>query len=510
MRALKTRTDPRAPARTEPADPRYFNSLFGEILDWMLAPLLFLWPISIAVVYHVANDIANQPYDQTLAENVRAVSRLIRVSGQAVSLNLPGAARDLLRHDEQDAVYYQVLGAGRELVAGDWEIPWVDPPQDMRAGTVYFRDGDIQGEEIRIAYQFVRGEPAQDSPLVLVQVAETRTKRGSLADRIIAGVLLPQFAIIPLAVILVYLGLGRGIKPLYRLQRLIERRRPGDLSPISTRGMPEEVLPLMLAFNDMMARLEQNLQAQQRFISDAAHQMRTPLTGLKMQTDLALSESDPEQIRRSLRQISESTDRTAHLINQLLALARAEASSERVHKVDRIDLELLLRDVARELVPQALAKRIDFGLELTGWPLTIDGNPLQLRELLKNLIDNAIKYTPEGGKVTARTRAAEFAVVEIEDTGIGIAEDERDLVFERFYRSLGSGAEGSGLGLAIVREIADLHRGNVLLKPNPQGHGTLAQVLFPRRGGAGAVPAEAAGVAAAAGTAALPDRAANP
>ncbi|MCK7492145.1 MAG: hypothetical protein MZW92_11280 [Comamonadaceae bacterium] len=146
--------------------------------------------------------------------------------------------------------------------------------------------------------------------------------------------LLPQFAIIPLAVILVYLGLGRGIKPLYRLQRLIERRRPGDLAPINTRGMPEEVLPLIVAFNDMMARLEQNLQAQQRFIADAAHQMRTPLTGLKMQTDLALNETDPEQIHRSLQQISDSADRTAHLINQLLALARAEASFEKLHKVE--------------------------------------------------------------------------------------------------------------------------------------------------------------------------------
>ena len=488
MRALRARAEP----RTDPADSRYFNSLFGEILDWMLAPLLFLWPISIAVVYHVANDIASQPYDQSLTENVRTVARLIRYGEGKVSLDLPAPARELLRHDEQDAVYFQVLGFGRELVAGDWDIPWVDSPAGMQPGTVHLRDGEIQGEDVRIAYQFIDGDPLPETPPILVQVAETRTKRGSLADRIIAGVLLPQFAIIPLAVILVYLGLGRGIKPLYRLQRLIERRRPGDLSPITTRGMPEEVLPLILAFNDMMERLEENLQAQQRFISDAAHQMRTPLTGLKMQTDLALLETDPEQVRRSLRQISDSADRTAHLINQLLALARAEASSEKQHKVEAVNLEELLRDVVGQLVPQARARRIDFGLELTGWPLTIEGNPLQLRELFKNLIDNAIKYTPEGGKVTARTLATDFAIVEIEDAGIGIPENERDRVFERFYRCLGSGAAGSGLGLAIVREIADLHRASVLLKPNPNGPGTLAQVLFERQAGspaAGALPA---------------------
>jgi two-component system, OmpR family, sensor histidine kinase TctE len=309
----------------------------------------------------------------------------------------------------------------------------------------------------------------------------TRGKRADLANRIVAGVLLPQFAIIPLAVVLVYLGLGRGIAPLQRLQRIIERRRPSDLSPINTRGMPEEVLPLLVAFNAMMARLEQNLHAQQRFIADAAHQMRTPLTGLKMQTELALQEPDPQQVRASLNRIAESTDRAAHLIAQLLALARAEASFDKSARAEVVDLEMLLREVSPEFVPHAMARRIDFGIELTGKPLLVEGNPVQLREMIKNLIDNAIKYTPESGKVTARTVATEFAILEVEDNGIGIAEKERARVFERFYRVLGSGAEGSGLGLAIVREIADLHRAGVELRAGPGGRGTLAVVTFARQ-----------------------------
>ena len=469
------------PKRSEPAEQNHPNSLFGEILDWMLAPLLFLWPISIAVIYHIANDIADEPHDRALAENARAVSRLTRIGDGKVALNLPGPARELLRHDEQDSVYYQVRGLRGEVVAGDAEIPAVAPELDDRPDTVYFRDEDVKGEEVRVAYLFLRAGRQADAPLVLVQVGETKDKRSALANRIIAGVLLPQFVVIPLAVILVYLGLGRGIAPLRRLQRLIEERRPSDLAPISTRGVPEEVMPLISAFNDMMARLEQNLQAQQRFIADAAHQMRTPLTGLKMQTELALAETEPAQLRESLRHISESADRAAHLINQLLTLARAEASSEKLHRVELVDLEQALRDVCRDLVPQALAKRIDFGVEATGWPLLIEGNPLNLREMLKNLVDNAIKYTPEGGKVTARTLGTpESAVVELEDNGIGIPEADRERVFERFYRSLGSGAEGSGLGLAIVREIAELHRATVTLMPNPRGRGTLVQVVFPR------------------------------
>jgi two-component system sensor histidine kinase TctE len=238
---------------------------------------------------------------------------------------------------------------------------------------------------------------------------------------------------------------------------------------------------VIYAFNDMMARLEQNLLAQQRFIGDAAHQLRTPLTGVKMQTELALAETDPEQMRASLRQIAEGADRAAHLTSQLLALARAEASHEKTHSIELVDIEALARQVTLEWVPRAMDKKIDLGFEGTGWPLQINGNSLLLRELVVNLVDNAVKYTPDGGRVTVRARAGEFAVIEVEDDGPGIPDNERELVFERFYRVLGNEAAGSGLGLAIVREIAELHLGSVQLKPSPAGRGTLAQAVFPRR-----------------------------
>lgn len=455
------------------------NSLFGEILDWMLAPLLFLWPISIIATHHVANSIANQPYDQSLAENVRTLARLMTVREDGVHVDFPAPARLLLRADEEDTLYFQVRDPRGEIVAGDADLP--QAAADAAPEQVMFRDDEIAGDDVRIAWMSFRpGKPPRAGQFV-VQVAETRAKRSNLASRVVGGVLLPQFAIIPMAVVLVYFGLGRGISPLNRLQRLIKRRRPGDLSPIGTADLPEEVRPVIVAFNDMMLRLEQNLHAQQRFIGDAAHQMRTPLTGLKMQTELALNETDPAQVRESLKGIARSTDRAAHLINQLLSLARAEASFEKLHAVAVIDLEELLRDMTPDFVPRALAKKIDFGLELTDAPLLIEGNALMLREMFSNLIDNAIKYTPAGGKITVRTRAGEFAIVEIEDNGPGIPESERDLVFERFYRILGSGADGSGLGLPIVREIADLHRANVVLRTPLGGPGTLAVVTFPRR-----------------------------
>jgi two-component system, OmpR family, sensor histidine kinase TctE len=466
------------------ADGKSFNSLFGEILDWMLAPLLFLWPISIIVTHNVANSIANQPYDQALAVNVRAIARLVKLEGGQARVNFPAPARLILRADEDDTVYYQVLGFKNELLAGDKDIPAIKPPENVVPDLVMFRDETIAGEEVRVAYQFLQPIDSVPSRLVLLQVAETRNKRSTLASRVVTGVLLPQFAIIPIAVILVWLGLSRGIAPLNQLQRLIRRRRPSDLSPIAVTGVPEEVRPLIIAFNEMMARLEENLQAQQRFIADAAHQMRTPLTGLRMQTDLALMETDPLQVHRSLEHISQSAERASHLINQLLSLARAEASYEKIYAVERVDLEVLLRAMLSDFVPRARQKSIDFGLETTGFPLIIDGNPVLLGELLKNLIDNAIKYTPEGGCVTVRTIATERAIIEVEDTGMGVPDADRERVFERFYRVLGSSESGSGLGLPIVREIAELHRAKVSLIPNPCGKGTIAQVVFPRSRGA--------------------------
>jgi len=480
------------------------RSVFGGILDWLLAPLLLIWLLSAALMLNFAHDIAGDPYDQALAEKARLIAGLVTAEGRRSKDNLQTQARALLPASDADTVYFQVVAD--KLVAGDAGISL--PPGPLPAGggdgrsraapaqndvapnrpaaaaapptdQIHFRDDDVAGNEVRVAWLYVTVKP--DQAPVLVQVAETRNKRRALAGKIMTGTVLPQFALVPIAVLLVWIGLGRGLRPLNRLGGKIRARLPFDLSPISTGGVPEEIKPIIFAFNDMMARLEQNLLAQQRFIGDAAHQMRTPLTGLKMQTELALTETDPENMRILLRQIAESTDRAAHLINQLLSLARAEASSKKTHAIECVNLESLARKVTQEWMPEAVAKQIDLGFENTGWPLRIEGNPVLLRELLNNLIDNAIKYTPRGGRVTVRTRAGEFAIVEVEDNGPGIPEQERPLVFERFYRILGNEASGSGLGLPIAREIAELHRGEVRLAPNPHGPGTVAQAVFPRQ-----------------------------
>lgn len=294
------------------------RSLFGEILDWMLAPLLLLWPMSIAVTYLVAKSIANAPYDRALESSAIVLSQQLREVNGRVTLQLPISAREILRADETDNIYYQVLGTNGEFVSGDRDLP-LPPEEDANAGgLVQLRDDHIHGTEIRVAYTFVQRPGSGDKP-ALVQVAETLDKRAQLANEIIKGVILPQFVILPLAVILVWFGLTRGLAPLNAIQERIRARNPGDTSPIDEGAAPQELTPLVASFNDLLGRLEQSVHTQKRFIADAAHQMKTPLAGLRMQAELAQREQSPDELRRTLAHIADSSDRTAHLVKQLLS-----------------------------------------------------------------------------------------------------------------------------------------------------------------------------------------------
>lgn len=460
--------------------PETERSLFGEILDWMLAPLLFVWPLSIAFTHYFANNVANFPYDQSLRELVGTLSRQVQLVDGKPVVSLHASTRAMLRADELDSVYFHVLTQDRKLLAGDQDlpIPALAGVAGVLPGEVYFRDMEYKGQDIRVAYSYIAEPQAPVEQWVLVEVAETTEKRTQLANRIVASVILPQFIIIPLAVMLVWFGLSRGLRPLTRLRNTIEDRDPGDLSPIATRRVPEELEPLVEAFNEMLERMKRNVEAQQRFVADAAHQMRTPLTGLKTQAQFAVRETDPAALRHALRQIATGVDRAGRLVNQLLTLARTEGSEIAQQKHEPTDLAQLAREVVEDWVIIALEKRIDLGYEADGAAM-ISGNAFLLRELLKNLIDNAIRYTPAGGHVTCRILDDGSSILlEVEDDGIGITEEQAELVFERFYRVDDATTEGSGLGLAIVQEIASQHAARARLRPNPRGKGALAQVAF--------------------------------
>jgi two-component system, OmpR family, sensor histidine kinase TctE len=467
-------------AITKPEE-RIQRSLFGEILDWMLVPLLLLWPMSIAITYLVAKSIANHPFDRALDDNVTVLAQQIREVNDKVVVQLSAPARDILRADDIDNVYYQVIGPHGEFVDGDHDLPM--PPLDdegTRSGVVHFRNETVRGNDVRVAYVQVdlrrersNRDALREPRMAVVQVAETLDKRIQLANEIIKGVILPQFIILPIALALVWFALSRGLSPLAELQQHIRDRRPDDLSPIESGQVPEEISPLVRSLNDMLERLSQTIQMQKRFIADAAHQMKTPLAGMRMQSELALRETDQNEIRRSLEQLSKSSESATRLVNQLLALARAENQTPEAKPFLPVELSELARTVVHDWVQLSFTHRIDLGFEQPGHPVMALGNPIMLREMLSNLIDNALRYTPAGGSVTVRVRAESMeqqALLEVEDTGPGIPATERSHVFERFYRILGSNVDGSGLGLSIVREIAQQHEANVEIFNNPHSH----------------------------------------
>ncbi|MDR7378660.1 two-component system sensor histidine kinase TctE [Rhodoferax ferrireducens] len=450
------------------------RSLFGEILDWMLTPLLLLWPVSLALTWLVAQGIAGKPFDRALEYNAQALSQLLVVSQpHQAQFSLPLPAREIMRADDSDQVYYQVRGAHGELLSGDTDLPL--PPVDEKPaeGPVHLRDDEMRGLDVRVAYLWVSLD-LPGNPLALVQVAETREKRSVLAAEIIKGVMLPQFVILPLAVLLVWLALVRGIQPLKQLEERIRARTPDDLSPLDEKAVPLEVAPLVSSVNDLLTRLKDSIATQKRFLADAAHQLKTPLAGLRMQADLAQREgTNTAELKRSLQQIGRSSIRATHTVNQLLALARAENSGVS-QSLQLCDLARLAMEVVRDSVPRALEKRIDLGYDGAepGSPgVQIQGNPTLLKELVRNLVENAVHYTPSSdahpGIITVRILAApdgQGTLLQVEDNGPGIPPAERELVFQPFYRALGTEADGSGLGLSIVQEIARQHQARVLLE----------------------------------------------
>ncbi len=477
------------------------RSLFGELLDWVLAPLLFLWPMSLALTSIVAQNIAHRPYDAELSRLVQALAAVraqaaraqalnaqalpapgVRRPGRAFARDVEDAAQTLLRggDDDDSQRWFQVLGRRGELLAGEAAllVPTESTTaQPVQAGEVRFRDDLLRDEPVRVATLWLAGANGDRDNDALVQVAETLGRRERLATEIIKGVLLPQFLILPLAVILIWLALSRGIRPLEVLQQRIRRRESTDLSPISERDVPDEVAPLVGAINDLLQRLDKSLAIQRQFLADAAHQLKTPLAGLRMQAELAAREidsgrGDPASMKHSLRQIAVSSQRAARMVNQLLAMARADADRTALRQ-QSVDLGAIVRGVVRDFVPRAFERHIDLGYEGpeeadgTAAPARLVGEPVLLGELARNLVDNALQYTPAGGAVTVRVRpdsASEGLVLEVEDTGPGIAPAERELVFQPFYRALGTQVDGSGLGLAIVQEVAKRHGATVTVE----------------------------------------------
>lgn len=451
-------------------------SLRRKLLAWLLAPLLVLWAVGSVVAYFLAINFANVAYDRALFESTSSLAEQVRIVEDKAIVELPRAAMEILLADVHDKVYFKVTGRKGNLVSGDATLPI--PTKAYVPNIPLFHDGIMHGDSVRIASLYIVLKEASDSRPILVQVAETLQKRHILANEILAGMVVPQLALILLAALIVWLGVGRGLSPLRQLREKIASRSHRDLRPVEELNAPQEVQPIVHAINELMGRLRTAIDAQQRFIADAAHQLRTPLAGLKAQIALALKETDAEQLQRAFKQLNASSERTIRLVNQMLALARVEPGTDRLIESQRLDLDALAREAAREWAPLAIRKQIDLGYEEAGQAVILQGDGLSLRMLLDNLIDNAIRYSPPGSRVTVRVTGGDAKTLTVEDNGPGIPAALREQVFERFFRG-SQDEEGSGLGLAIVREIIHLYQATITLDNPADGHGTLVRVAFP-------------------------------
>jgi two-component system sensor histidine kinase TctE len=321
-------------------------------------------------------------------------------------------------------------------------------------------------------------EPAAGD-IATVEVGETLIKRSTLVTEILVAMAAPQIALLITALVFAWLAVGHGLKPLTTLAGAIESRGHDNLTPVSELGLPKEARVLVSKINDLLARLERAMVAQQRFVADAAHQLRTPLAAVLLYAERAERAADPDSERQALRGLHSAVARAARLSQQLLALARAEpdAAAERV--LTSLDLVGLARGVGEEWIPQALERQIDFGFLAPEQSVIVAGNAGLLGELMSNLIDNALRYCGPRSRVTLSVEATPVPALTVEDDGPGIPPAERERIFERFYRLTESAADGCGLGLAIVKEIAALHRAVARVTPGSDGRGARFIVEFP-------------------------------
>jgi two-component system, OmpR family, sensor histidine kinase TctE len=451
-------------------------TLRSQLLRGVLVPLSALLLADVTGSYFAVRSVTQDIYDGELGEIVRELELHVRSAGGTTGFDLSPEAERTLLLDQYDKVHFAVRAPDGRTIAGEGGLPAV---QAVATGVTYSAAA-FEGEDVRIAAVRVVPPARSEADAVVVEVAETLVKREMLARKLLLGVALPQVVLILATAALVWLGVRRGLAPLQRLRSAVAERSHLDISAIDARGIPGEVRPLVLAVNDLLRRLGDVLDFQSRFIADTAHQLRTPVAGLKAHIEVALREEDLTLTRRALAHLYVSAERLAHLVSQLLSLARNEPSTARVANFAPLDLNKLVFEATMEWVAEAYGKKIDLGFEAAGGAATVNGDPTRLTELVNNLVDNAIRYTQPGGRVTVGVVAGERPQIVVSDDGPRIPVEERERVFERFHRLLGTGAEGSGLGLAIVREIATLHGAEIALEDDDHdGIGNRFTVRFP-------------------------------
>lgn len=453
---------------------RLRNSLRVQLLTWIVLTMAGTLCLNASFSFIQARETAELITDNMLRGSARMIAEAVHVTGQGGSIvDIPPAALEIFDTGHADRVYYRVTSAWGSLLAGYADLS--QPPPGGSGATLLYR-----GEALRaISLDHPVVTPGSDQQ-VTVTVAITRNGLQSVKWSLFLSDLRNQVVLVAVAAAVTLVGLGRGLAPLWRLRDTVIASRGERLDPFDPGQVQTELRPLVGALNGYMARVQRQMAAQRRFVSNAAHQLRTPLALMATQAGFAAREADPQRRTEALHALLRSTRQIARLAEQLLTLSRAEPGSRRPRH-GRIDMTQVVRGVLDSRAEKALRQGIDLGLE-AGAPAPVSGDGTMLGEMVVNLVDNALHYTPAPGTVTVRVHPdGPHVVVTVSDTGPGIPEAERDQVFERFYRIAGTGPEGSGLGLAIVHEVASAAGGTVRLADAPGG-GLTVTVTLPAAG----------------------------
>lgn len=452
------------------------RSLRQQLLLSLAFPLFLFVTADAVLSYFVTLHYVNETYDRWLVDSAKSLIQEVRVRNDKAFFEIPPVAMEIFKWDEVDKIHFKIISAELELLAGDIYVPeplffkvkdWSKP---------IFFDDTLYGEPVRVVSMRIDREGTADQ--VFINVAETKNKRRMMMRDILLADLIPQTLLILLTGFYLLAGVKRGLQPLHGLADQIAQRSPRDLSPIPESYTFLEVRTLTDTINTLLLKLERAIATQNRFITNAAHQLRTPLAGLKLQAERVLREQDADAVKPALQQIQDCADRLSHVTAQLLVLAKSEPI-EGGYELKPVDLSLLAREVAMEWVPKALQRKMELGFDGPRQGVTVLGDDTLLRELLANLLDNAIRYGFDKGHIAVILKEQPSPSLTVEDDGPGIGEEELERIFERFYRVQSSPGNGCGLGLAIVKEIAELHRARIAVSHTRARGGTRFELVFP-------------------------------
>lgn len=467
-------------------------SLRRKLLSWLIPLLLLLILVDSSILFMLAIDKLEDELDADLFASAKDISKFLTNYGNAPNdiLLLENASHVFLK-DEIDKILYSITDNKQgHLLSGNKTLQTAQPvalddedDYDERDVSHYYYNTDIGGENFRVVHAVFNIQNAQGKQSVTIKIAGTQKWRKTLINSILVGIVVPQLLLALLSFLIIWYGIKKGLAPLDALQDAVSQRSEQDLSPIELPNIPQEVSLVANSVNQLMEKLQHLIAAQNRFVADAAHQLRTPLAGAQAQLELAEQATEPSAIKALLPRAYQSLDKLLHTINQLLVLARSQPEAAATVNMIKLDLNKLTKEIALEIAPAALKKQIDLGFEPSLVPALILGNVDRLNDLLNNLIDNAIRYTQAGGKITVALDVSEKRVnLTVEDNGPGVSDVEKGKIFDRFHRVLDNqqGANeqaGSGLGLAIVKEIASLHGASISVADSTLESGTASTKL---------------------------------